>query len=183
MSALTDTIHLNKRSKFSRVVEPGYLPPNIKHELLSDAPERIETWTKQMLDGTGKVTRVLGLTVVNEEYVEKMITSKMTVPLVAFADEKIAGRGEVSLKHVVKERYEINLSYFGKIQVGKMCRVTNVKAAKETKPFLMQNCVLDELEHYLPFDDTYEDSELVVGYEAGNLVNRNLQYMEEEIIE
>ena len=99
MSALSQKSHLNKRFKIARIKEPGYLPPNIKHELLSEAPERIETWTKQMFDGTGKVTCVLGLTVAAEEYVEKMITRKMTVPLMAFAEEKVAGRGEVSIKH------------------------------------------------------------------------------------
>ena len=59
----------------------------------------------------------------------------------------------------------------------------DVKAAKEVAPILMQETVLDELEVYIPFNDSFDPSKLVLGYEPGKLVNRNLQYMEEEIIE
>jgi hypothetical protein len=178
-----ETNPLDRRFQIVRMKDPGYLSPTINYELLAEETDKIETWTKQMLNETGRVTHALSLTQLNDVYAKKSINTKWSSSLTDFAKEKVNGRGEVSFKHVVKDRYEITLSYYGLVQVGKMIRVPDVTAAKEIVPILMQRTVLEELESFIPFDDSFDSSELVVGYEPGQLQNRHMQYLEEEIIE
>jgi hypothetical protein len=93
------------------------MPPPVRYQLLSEEPDVVEQWLIQMTNSNGKVHEVLGLASVNAEYLEKGTTTKWSTPLIDCAREKIAGRGEVSFKHVVKARYEIGLSYFGDIHI------------------------------------------------------------------
>ena len=174
---------LERKYTFQSMYVPGYMPPPIGYQLLEENPDRVEQWLKQMTDSTGKVNEVLGLSAVNNEYVEKGTTTKWSTPLIDCAREKIQGRGEVTFKHVVKHRYEIGLCFFGNIHIGTAFRVTDVKAAKMESPVLMHRSVQAEMQNYIPFDQTYDVDELKPGYESDQLENRYLQLVKEEIIE
>jgi hypothetical protein len=67
------------------------------------------------------IQKVLTMTShLNGEYVEKAITYKQFPKVSLIAMEKIEGRGEISLKMVVKDSLYIGLTYFGSILIGKL---------------------------------------------------------------
>ena len=173
----------NTRYTFRSVYVPGYMPPPIRYELISEDPNVVEQWFLQKTNSKGKVNEVLGLTAVDCEYVEKGTTTKWSTPLIDCAREKVEGRGQVSFKHVVKARYEIGLSFFGNLHIGTAFRVTDVTAVKCELPILMQQTVQAEIDDYIPFCQDYGTNEVVPGYESGQLENQYLQYYKEEIIE
>jgi hypothetical protein len=156
----------------------------LTYQLLSEEPDRIECWVKKLNPRVEPgITRVMSLSSVNGEYLEKAITSKWTPVMTLLAVEKAEGRGWVSFEHVPRERTEIGLAYFGNVLISKMVRVVDVVAAQKNNPIIMHSTVQDELEDWYPLDDTYREEESINGYETNQLENDNLQLVMREEIE
>jgi hypothetical protein len=110
----------------------------VTYLLLSEATDKIENWMKRFPRIEPNVTRVLSLANVNNEYVEKLVVWKWPPALELVAIEKVEGRGQVRFEHVVKERTEIGLTFFGNLMIAKMVSVTDVAGAKTNHPILMK---------------------------------------------
>jgi hypothetical protein len=114
----------------------------VTYLLLSETPDKIESWMKRFPRIEPNVTRLLSMAHVNDEYVEKSVVWKWPPALELVAIEKVEGRGQVSFEHVVKERTEIGLTFFGNLMIAKMVSVTDVAAAKKTPDFDEINCAV-----------------------------------------
>jgi hypothetical protein len=160
----------------------SYVPTDVSYALLEESPDRIECWTKITNKRSDKTFQVFTFTAVNSKYVEKAVGWKWDPRMNALAEEKIAGRNEVSFKHVTGDRTETNLVYYGNVLISRMVRVTNVQAAKETLPKLMCDTAEEELKDTIPLDDTYEPEKIREGYESTQLENVYLkEIMEDEM--
>ena len=180
MSVLSD-------QRFILIPDPsGYYEQGVTYQILAEEPNTIETWTmKKYPDPTNTLSpmKVMNLAVIDSHYVEKMISDRWDRDLRAMAQEKIDGRNEISFKHVIGDRWETTLTFYGSVLTGKMTRVTDIVAAKEQKPILMRESATAEIQNYIPFDDAYEESEVRYGYESTQLENHDLKLLLEEEME
>jgi hypothetical protein len=158
--------------------------PLTYYHLLSNAPnDLVETWTKQIQTNDPGVTHQLSLTSVNHVYAAKSVAFQSFPDLTVLATEKIEGRDRVSFKHVCKNRLEMCLTFYGSVLIGKLVHITDVDAAKNEDPKLMRDTTNEELANYIQLDGSYEEKELVEGYESSNLDNLHLKVMVEEDME
>ena len=151
--------------------------------LLAELPDKIENWLQRFPGKVTNVTEVLSVAAVNDEYLEKSVAYKWSPNLKLVATEKISGKGRVSFGHVKREKTEIGLTYYGGILVGKIVRVIDVVASKNSPPIIMKQTAELELNERIPLDDTYTEEEVVLGYENSQRENRNLQLIIEEEME
>jgi len=155
----------------------------VTYQLLAEEPHRIENWIKILQKDEPGVTPILSLTSVNSVYAEKCISFKWPADLNIIAIEKCEGRGIVRLGHVVRDRYEIGLTFYGNVLFGKLVRVTNVNAAKTIDPVLMALSPEEELSEYIRMDATYTNTEVVPGYESDQIDNQRILHILEEEME
>jgi hypothetical protein len=156
---------------------------DVTYMLLSESPDKVESWMKKFARVEPNVTRVLSIANVNDEYVEKSVVWKWPPVLELLAIEKVEGRGSVTFEHVVKPRTEIGLTYFGNVMIAKMVSITDVAEAKTKHPILMRPTAELELTDFLPLDDGYTQEECIAGYESNKLENMHLRNILEEEME
>jgi hypothetical protein len=162
---------------------PGEVAPIETYELLEEWPDKIECWIKQIGRDEPGVTQVLSLTSINGEYMEKSVAFKWEPDLKLLAIEKVEGRGRVSFEHIKRPCFEICLTYFGNVLIGKLINVTDVAAAKIHSPILMKQTTQSELADWIPLDSTYKTDECLVGYDDKQSTNLHLQLIIEEDFE
>jgi hypothetical protein len=155
----------------------------VTYQLLAKHPDRIETWEKRHPKIDIDITLILSSTCVNGEYVEKLVTYKWAPDMRLLVREKIGCRDRVSFKYVRRDRFKINLAFYGQALIAKMIHVMDVPAAKTEVPILMLPDVQSELYHWIPLDATYTEEEMVEGYESGKPTNLHLQLIMEEEME
>jgi hypothetical protein len=81
------------------------------------------------------MSKVLSLSSINGEYNKKNVSFKWAPDLNLLAIEKIEGRGRASFEHVKRPCFEIGLTFFGNVLVGKLIQVTDVAGAKNIPQF------------------------------------------------
>jgi hypothetical protein len=155
----------------------------ITHELMAENPDKIENWMRKYPRSEPGYMTLLSVTNVNEVYAEKIVTFKRFPNLNDIAAEKCEGRGKISFGHVSKDRTEVNLTYYGDLLVGRQVHITDIEGAQTKHPKLMKMTAEDEIADWIPLDATYEESDVVPGYEATKLENKRLKDILEEEME
>jgi hypothetical protein len=153
------------------------------HSLMAEEPDRIETWMRQFPSEPVGFMSILTVTDVNGKYAEKIVTLKRFPSLYEIAEEKIAGRDKMSFGHVIKDRCEVSVTYFGNVVVGRQVRITDISGAQTRDPILMKLTAKSELADWIPLDATFDTYNVIPGYEHGNLANDRLKDMLEEEME
>jgi hypothetical protein len=157
---------------------------DVTHSLMTEEPDKIKNWMRKYPKREPGFMTILLVTNVNEGYAEKVVTFKHFPNLYLIAAEKIEGRGKISSGHVQKDRSEISLTYYGDLLVGRMIHITDIEGAQTKVPILMRMTAESEIADWIPLDATYEDSEVIPGYEAMKLEKQRLKdIMEEEMEE